>query len=69
MAHRQSGKLTKALAPLQVDGFSDEQLLTIMGLFEMYGCLISQTGAKAFHVGPCFTKSSCRPNSYQVSML
>jgi hypothetical protein len=51
---------------LQIEGFSDDDLLTIIGLFEMYGCVVGPSGAKAFHASPCFMKSSCRPNSYSL---
>jgi len=47
------------------DDFTDDELLTIIGLFEMYGTSIVNK-AKAFHVPPCYMKSDCTPNSYTI---
>ena len=59
-------KIPNCLRFQQVEGYSDEELLTIMGLFDMYGYPIGPTGAKAFHLSPCFMKSSCKPNTYSM---
>ena len=50
----------------KIEDYNDEELLTIIGLFEMYGFPLGPSGAKAFHLGPCFMKSSCKPNSYSI---
>ena len=45
--------------------FTDEQLLSLIGMFEMYGCTLMNK-AKGFHVAPCYMKSNCTPNSYST---
>ena len=45
------------------DDFTDDELLTIIGLFEMYGSPLANK-AKAFHVASCYMISDCSPNSY-----
>ena len=48
-----------------LDDFTDDELLTIIGLFEMYGYPMLNK-AKAFHAASCYMKSDCTPNSYTI---
>ena len=46
-----------------IDSFSDEEVLTAIGLFDMFGVNI-MNGAKAFHPSTVFMRNSCTPNTY-----
>jgi len=44
-------------------GFSEEEILTALGLFEVLGTPL-HNGAKAFHPTTVYMKQSCTPNTY-----
>ena len=50
----------------KLDGFTDDEIMTAIGLFEMYGSNVAGGTAKALHPTTCFLESSCVPNSYSA---
>ena len=50
---------------ISTDDFTDDELMSLIGLFEMYGSPLPNK-AKAFHTATCYMRSECAPNSYTM---